>query len=187
MKALRHARQLLLAASLAALGSSLQAEPALMRNGELQLDELILVTPAEDRYYQNLKMVMRFDGSWRIVQAQLQSLAEIEHLEVEQDPEAGLVLQVSGFTQNPCTSLKPPAIRRQGSTFHVMLAEAATDPLALCIQVLEPFELVIPLDTANLAAGDYQLRVNNTLTHFSYEPPPPPEAVTDAAAEIGQE
>lgn len=177
------AGRLLLGGACAALATGLAAEPALMRNGELRLDELILVTPAEDRYYQNLRMVMRFDGSLRIVQAQLQTLAEIEQVDVEQDPEAGLSLQVIGFTQNPCTSLKPPAIRRQGSTFHVMLAVAAPDPLALCIQMLEPFEQVIPLPTADLEAGDYRVRVNNTQLDFSYEPPPPPEAEVDVGAE----
>lgn len=170
-----------------ALAGSLAAEPALLRIGAapgetLVVDELILTSPLEDRYYRDLKMAMRFDGSWRVVSVQPQNLATIDSAAIHQDHETGVTLEVSGYTPNPCTSLQAPAIRRDGSTFLVMLAESAMDPLALCIQVLEPFELAIPLDTADLEAGDYRVRVNNTELQFHFEPPPPEDDVDELAA-----
>jgi len=64
-----------------------------------------------------------------------------------------------------CTTIKSVDQARDGNIFKVTLT-TTTDPLALCAQVLTPFERVIALDVKDLPSGTYIVNVNGIEVSF---------------------
>jgi len=76
-------------------------------------------------------------------------------------------LHVSGYLGDPCTEIKEVQTQRQDYRFEITIStERAAG--ADCIQVIEPFELNIPLDVYGLPAGDYLVQVNGVEAGFSF-------------------
>jgi len=70
---------------------------------------------------------------------------------------------VSGTLPDPCWSLLPPVQQPQaadtGDRLRITL-QAERDPNLMCAQVLEPFQITIPLTLTGLTAGEYTVQVN---------------------------
>jgi hypothetical protein len=146
-----------------------QAEPAFYREGLLELPQGIVIEEGQDQYYSNIRLRTEANGALRIVRAQPRRLITLEALELDRQlaPQPRLELSIAGYKSMPCVELEPVAIRRIDEVFHVLVAEAAPDPLLLCAQVLTPVELTVELDVAGLADGEYQVRVNNETRAFT--------------------
>jgi inhibitor of cysteine peptidase len=76
-------------------------------------------------------------------------------------------LKVQGYLPNPCTEIGEIQTERDGYAFGVTIP-TLRDPGVDCIQVIEDFEINIPLDVYGLPAGDYQVVVNGVETGFSF-------------------
>lgn len=148
-----------------------QAEPAVYRNGQLEISEGILVQPGGDSYYRDIELRTQPDGSMKIVRAQKRNLATLEELElnVVYSDEVEVELYVAGYLPVDCLDLEPVAVSRRGDTFHVLIARTPLDPLALCAQVIEPFDMTLTLDANHLEPGDYVVLVNNEPMEFTIE------------------
>ena len=59
-----------------------------------------------------------------------------------------------------CTTISSVTQVRNGNTIQLSLLTTSS-PLALCAQVLTPFERVVALDMSNLSPGQYKVHVNN--------------------------
>ena len=70
-------------------------------------------------------------------------------------------LQIRGYLPNPCIEREPVAVAREGDEFHVLVAMNVLQTLVACIQVIQPFELTVPLDVTDLPNGRYTVDVNN--------------------------
>lgn len=64
-----------------------------------------------------------------------------------------------------CTTIASVEQMREGNTFKLTLV-TTTDPLAVCAQVLTPFEEVVPLDVQGLPAGIYTVEADGIQTTF---------------------
>lgn len=162
---------LALACFLATGAVAVKAEPAIYRQGQLEIPYGITIDSSGDHYYRNIKLRTEADGALRIVRAVPRKLITLDELELDIVYGAApkVELLVKGFKSMPCTTLEPVAVRRVNYTFHVVIAEGAPDPLALCAQVLDPVELTIDLDVTGLPAGEYEARVNNEPMEFTLE------------------
>jgi inhibitor of cysteine peptidase len=67
-----------------------------------------------------------------------------------------------------CTKIASVDQVREGNTFRLTLV-TTTDPLALCAQVLTPFEHVVSLDVKDLPAGTYTVEAGGVQQTFTFE------------------
>lgn len=151
--------------------AAVQAEPAVYNDGELRIDAGIVHLQGKDHLFRDVRMSTLADGTLKLVHAESRRLATVEELELHVVYGAGVEVEltVGGYISTPCAGLEPTAISREGSRFHVLIAETPPDPLALCAQVVQPFSLVVPLDAAGLEPGDYLVLVNNEPMAFTIE------------------
>lgn len=148
-----------------------QAQPAVYRDGLLELPQGIVVSEGNDQYFSDIRLHTEANGSLRIVSAQQRRLITLQELELNQlyGDEPQVELQIAGYKSMPCVALAPVSVRRIDNVFHVLIAEGDTDPLALCAQVLTPVDVTVELDVRDLPAGDYVALINNEPMEFTLE------------------
>lgn len=109
-----------------------------------------------------------------------ESAAVVEQVQVEvvEISPTRVELTVQGYLPDAgCTSIASVEQSRQDDAFIVTLV-TTSDPLALCAQVLTPFEEQFILETGLLPAGNYRVVVNGIETQF--------EMVAQATASFDQ-
>jgi uncharacterized protein YgiM (DUF1202 family) len=67
-----------------------------------------------------------------------------------------------------CTTIASIDQLREGNTFRLTLV-TTTDPLALCAQVLTPFEEVVALEVNGLPAGTYTVQAGDVQQTFTFD------------------
>jgi hypothetical protein len=96
----------------------------------------------------------------------LATVEEIDILTLESFPVQIFVI-ASGYLPDPCTEIYQINQEREGNTFFITI-ETYRSP-GFCIQVLAPFEEVIPLKVYGLPAGTYTVEVNGVQGSFDLE------------------
>ena len=88
-------------------------------------------------------------------------LDETEIIILEREP-AEIILTISGELPTPCHNLR--AVVSQPDSTNIMSVEvySLSKPEEICIQVLEPFDIEIPLGI--FTSGEYQVVVNGQRT-----------------------
>ena len=72
-----------------------------------------------------------------------------------------------GNLPDPCTEISEVLQEREGDTFFITIKTYRSP--GFCIQVLAPFEEIIPLDVYGLPAGTYTVDVNGVQDTFDLE------------------
>jgi len=72
-----------------------------------------------------------------------------------------------GNLPDPCTEISEVIKEREGDTFFITIKTYRSP--GFCIQVLAPFEEIIPLDVYGLPAGTYTVDVNGVQDTFDLE------------------
>ena len=72
-----------------------------------------------------------------------------------------------GNLPDPCTEISEVLQEREGNTFFVTIKTYR--PPGFCIQVIAPFEEIIPLEVYGLPAGTYTVDVNGVQDTFDLE------------------
>ena len=96
----------------------------------------------------------------------LAPVEEIEIIILESFPVQVHVI-ASGNLPDPCTEISEISQEREGNTFIVIIKTYR--PPGLCIQVIAPFEEIIPLEVYGLPAGTYTVDVNGVQDTFDLE------------------
>ncbi|MBU4226970.1 hypothetical protein KKA86_05315 [bacterium] len=96
----------------------------------------------------------------------LATVEEIDILTLESFPVQIFVI-ASGYLPDPCTEIYQISQEREGNTFFITIKTYRSP--GFCIQVLAPFEEVIPLDVYGLPAGTYTVDVNEVQGTFDLE------------------
>ena len=103
----------------------------------------------------------------------LSSLADVQSVEVQVLQSYPIVVNAIARGMLPdagCTTIAGATQSRSGNSFTVTLT-TKRDPLALCAQMLTPFEYTVPLDVSGLMAGRYNVNVNGVFVSFELPPP----------------
>jgi inhibitor of cysteine peptidase len=96
----------------------------------------------------------------------LATVEEIDILTLESFPVQVFVI-ASGYLPNPCTEIYQISQEREGKTFFITIETYCSQEV--CIQVIAPFEEVIPLKVYGLPAGTYTVEVNGVQGTFNLE------------------
>ncbi|MBA7498083.1 hypothetical protein ES704_00817 [subsurface metagenome] len=96
----------------------------------------------------------------------LASVDEIDIFILESFPVQVQVI-ASGNLPDPCTEISEVLQEREGDTFFITIKTYR--PPGFCIQVLAPFEEIIPLEVYELPAGTYTVDVNGIQATFDLE------------------
>ena len=96
----------------------------------------------------------------------LASVDEIDIFILESFPVQVQVI-ASGNLPDPCTEIFEVLQEREGDTFFITIKTYR--PPGFCIQVLAPFEEIIPLEVYELPAGAYTVDVNGVQATFDLE------------------
>ncbi|GAF75213.1 MAG: hypothetical protein ABUK08_01890 [Candidatus Humimicrobiaceae bacterium] len=96
----------------------------------------------------------------------LASVDEIDILILESFPVQINVI-ASGNLPDPCTEISEVLQEREGDTFFITIKTNRSP--GFCIQVLTPFEEIIPLEVYGLPAGTYTVDVNGVQGTFDLE------------------
>jgi len=96
----------------------------------------------------------------------LASVDEIDILILESFPVQINVI-ASGNLPDPCTEVSEVLQEREGNTFFVTIKTYRSP--GFCIQILAPFEEIIPLEVYDLPAGTYTVDVNGVQAAFDLE------------------
>jgi inhibitor of cysteine peptidase len=96
----------------------------------------------------------------------LASVDEIEILILESFPVQINVI-ASGNLSDPCTEISEVLQEKEGNTFFITIKTYRSP--GFCIQVLAPFEEIIPLEVYGLPAGTYTVDVNGVQATFDLE------------------
>ena len=72
-----------------------------------------------------------------------------------------------GNLPDPCTEISEVIKEREGDTFFIIIKTYRSP--GFCIQVIAPFEEIIPLDVYGLTAGTYTVDVNGVQDTFDLE------------------
>ena len=73
----------------------------------------------------------------------------------------------SGNLPDPCTEISEVIKEREGDTFFITIKTYRSP--GFCIQVIAPFEEIIPLEVYGLTAGTYTVDVNGVQATFDLE------------------
>src|SRR5665648_597953 len=96
-------------------------------------------------------------------------LAPVEEIEIvilESFPVQVHVI-AKGNLPDPCTEISEVLQEKEGNTFFATIKTYRSP--GLCIQVIAPFEEIIPLDVYGLPAGTYTVDVNGVQATFGLE------------------
>ena len=96
----------------------------------------------------------------------LATVEEIDILTLESFPVQIFVI-ARGNLPDPCTEISEVLQEREGDIFFITIKTYR--PPGPCIQVLAPFEKIIPLDVYGLPAGTYTVDVNGVQAIFDLE------------------
>ena len=96
----------------------------------------------------------------------LASVDEIDILILESFPVQINVI-ARGNLPDPCTEISEVLQEREGDTFFITIKTYRSP--GFCIQVLAPFEEIIPLEVYGLPAGTYTVDVNGAQDTFDLE------------------
>jgi inhibitor of cysteine peptidase len=96
----------------------------------------------------------------------LATVEEIDILTLESFPVQIFVI-ASGYLPDPCTEIYQINQEREGNAFFITIKTYRSP--GFCIQVLAPFEEVIPLYVYGLPAGTYTVEVNGVQGTFDLE------------------
>ena len=96
----------------------------------------------------------------------LASVDEIDILILESFPVQINVI-ARGNLPDPCTEISEVLQEREGDTFFITIKTYRSP--GFCIQVLAPFEEIIPLGVCGLPAGTYTVDVNGVQDTFDLE------------------
>jgi len=96
----------------------------------------------------------------------LASVDEIDILILESFPVQINVI-ARGNLPDPCTEISEVLQEREGDTFFITIKTYRSP--GFCIQVLAPFEEIIPLEVSGLPAGTYTVDVNGVQDTFGLE------------------
>jgi len=96
----------------------------------------------------------------------LATVEEIDILTLESFPVQVFII-ASGYLPNPCTEIYQIIQEREGNTFFITIETYCSQEV--CIQVIAPFEEVIPLKVYGLPAGTYTVEVNGVQGSFDLE------------------
>jgi len=160
----------LAAGALMAASATLQAEPAVYRDGSMKVPQAAVIGSNENSYYTDVTLGFGSDGTLRVTGATLNHLVGVDTVEAQVTQTLAtqeVSLAVSGNLSVPCKQLLDPAMSFRDDTFTVVLAESNLGPAESCIQVLEPFDTRIELDVEDLDAGTYNVDVNGVMTQFT--------------------
>jgi hypothetical protein len=75
---------------------------------------------------------------------------------------------VKGYLSDSCTKIDRIDQRREGDDFHITITTKRPADRN-CLQVLMPFEEIIPLEVADLKAGAYTVTVNQMSESFTLQ------------------
>ena len=145
-----------------------QADVPVYSNQTLSIPEALVVTESGASYYADIKLTANPDGSFKLVQAQQLAPAHVDSVAVEvlgSDP-LEVNVEASGYLPDPCHQLEEPAVRREGSTFTVVLAQRPLQTFAACVLMIEPFTVSVPLSVEGLQSGHYTVVVNDRQIGF---------------------
>ncbi len=93
-------------------------------------------------------------------------LAPVEEIEIvilESFP-VQVRVTASGNLPDPCTEISEVLQEKEGNTFFITIKTYRSP--GFCIQVIAPFEEIIPLEVYGLAAGTYTVDVNGFQATF---------------------
>jgi inhibitor of cysteine peptidase len=96
----------------------------------------------------------------------LATVEEIDILTLESFPVQIFVI-ARGYLPNPCTEIYQISQEREGNSFFITIETYCSQEV--CIQVIAPFEEVIPLEVYGLPAGTYTVEVNGVQGTFILE------------------
>lgn len=96
----------------------------------------------------------------------LAKVEEIDILILESFP-VQISVVASGYLPNPCTEIYRITHKRERNNFFIMIETYYSQEV--CIQIIAPFEEVIPLDVYGLPAGIYTVEVNGVQGTFELE------------------
>jgi len=94
------------------------------------------------------------------------TVEEIEILILESFP-VQVHLVVTGYLPNPCTKIYE--ISREREDYHFSVTITTYQSPGACIQIIKPFEEIIPLEVYGLSAGTYTVDVNGVQGTFKLE------------------
>ncbi len=94
------------------------------------------------------------------------TVERIEIIIMESLP-ASVGVHVYGYLPDPCTVIDMIVQQRVDNRFEVEIV-ATGDPDALCIQVIEPFDIMVSLDVLGLPAGVYTVDVHGVTGEFTF-------------------
>lgn len=150
--------------------NSAAADSVLYKDNELTISDAIVMEGDTPSYYKEVRLEALANGDFRVVEAVEKQLAYIEELSVsvlESNP-VQVELNVVGYLSNPCVEMHTTVARR-GDTFFVAIGETQLQTLVACPQVIEPFDITLPLDVKDLPSGDYRVVVNGDEIDFMLE------------------
>ena len=96
----------------------------------------------------------------------LASVDEIDILILDSFP-VQINVMARGNLPDPCTEISEVLQEREGNTFFITIKTYRSP--GLCIQVIAPFEEIIPLEVYGLTAGTYTVDVNGVQGTFDLE------------------
>ena len=154
-----------------AIGGSVNAEPAVFRNGEMTISEGVVISEGSTNYYSDIRLTYDGNGALIIAGADAMPKVLVETIDIlimESFP-LQVSVAVNGIKSVPCTKLLTPAVSYADNTFTVVLAETVLGPAESCIAVTDPFETSVALNVLDLPAGTYTVDVNGVTAEFTFD------------------
>lgn len=166
------ARNILMTGVLLGLSAGAMADPAVYRDGVMVIDSGVVIGARAQAYFSDIEMTTDAAGKLIITKATQLPLVYIDTVDatvVDNAEERSVKLTIAGNKSVPCVSLADVAVTRKDNVFTVVVAETVQGPAESCIAVLDPFEIEVPLDVADLPAGSYDVKVNGDAVSAEFD------------------
>jgi hypothetical protein len=154
------------------LATTALAQIPVYKDNDLTINQAVVIGPGGAQYYGDVHLSQQDDRSFALASAERRNLAVVDAAGIVATPgvPGNVAVEASGMLSIPCVALEDPAVLREGNTFTVVLAETTQKPDAVCMSLaaMTPFEVSVALDTVNLPAGTYTVKVNNAQTSFDW-------------------
>ncbi|MCP5245878.1 MAG: hypothetical protein H6937_08005, partial [Burkholderiales bacterium] len=129
-------------------------------------------TPEQLGQYENARFSLAPDGRWDLLHAEVGRHAFIDEIEIQilESFPVQVLVRVSGNLPTPCHQLGPIHKRSVNNRLETSVNYVLQlNRFETCIQVLEPFEITIPLDVYGIPKGNYEVIVNDKSASFELE------------------
>ena len=133
-----------------------------------EADQALILDFAQHLFTEGIEMGTEPPNSNAAASDTSEAMIEAVDIRIQESFPVQVQAAVRGQLPDACAFVEATNVSVEGNTFYVSMT-VARKPNMRCAQMLTPFEQIVPLETADLPAGTYNVQVGEVVAEFELQ------------------